>query len=341
MTTHAVGVQLSQTAMHASIRDWVACVCLACHLRRPVPCVHPPSGASLAPQLDLNVESWVEWEEAVLRPAVYAGDTAALAAAVARLAAALAGGRAFLAGSTLSLADICVYATLSPVAGGCCCGSVAWVGTPCCCTRTAPVAAGSGGRRALRCLAPPPFGRTQAARRLPRWPATSPAWPRSPPSPLRPSRWVLALQVPAPLAPSSPIAQRPRRLSRSCPSPGSATSSSPRHCPTSTTCPTSATSSAACSGERTGLLGFTLCCSEGPSVTVMQSLGTGVGCLLQHPGRHQRVAASTVKSVCLGGAYQGRRHPTPAPCLARYLQCRCVCPLLPCTWLQLRVRLRH
>ena len=80
-----------------------------------------PAGASLAPKLDLNVESWVEWEERCLRPAVYGGDAAALAAAVGRLAAALAAsGGQFLAAGQLTLADIVVYATLSPLAGGCC-----------------------------------------------------------------------------------------------------------------------------------------------------------------------------------------------------------------------------
>ncbi|KAL4436391.1 hypothetical protein ABPG77_009953 [Micractinium sp. CCAP 211/92] len=75
-------------------------------------------GAPLAPKLDLNVDSWLEWEERCLRPAVYSGDSAALGAAVGRLASALgASGSQFLAGGQLSLADIVVYATLSPLAG--------------------------------------------------------------------------------------------------------------------------------------------------------------------------------------------------------------------------------
>lgn len=73
----------------------------------------------LAHKLDLNVESWLEWEERCLRPSVYGSDSAALAAAVGRLAAALAAsGGQYLAGGQLSLADIVVYATLSPLAGG-------------------------------------------------------------------------------------------------------------------------------------------------------------------------------------------------------------------------------
>lgn len=77
------------------------------------------AGAPLAPKLDLNVESWLEWEERCLRPSIYGSDSAALAAAVGQLASALgAAGGQFLAGGQLSLADIVVYATLSPLAGG-------------------------------------------------------------------------------------------------------------------------------------------------------------------------------------------------------------------------------
>lgn len=62
------------------------------------------------------IESWVEWEEAALRPAAYSGDSAALAAAVARLATGLAG-RKHLVGGQLSLADCVVYGTLRPLLG--------------------------------------------------------------------------------------------------------------------------------------------------------------------------------------------------------------------------------
>ncbi len=65
------------------------------------------------------MDSWLEWEERCLRPAVHGGDSAALGAAVGRLASALgASGGQFLAGGQLSLADIVVYATLRPLAGG-------------------------------------------------------------------------------------------------------------------------------------------------------------------------------------------------------------------------------
>lgn len=69
------------------------------------------------------MESWIEWEEAALRPAVYGGSADGLAAAVQRLREGLGGGsKRFLAGAgdRPSLADIVVYATLSPLAGACC-----------------------------------------------------------------------------------------------------------------------------------------------------------------------------------------------------------------------------
>ena len=80
----------------------------------------PPAGGALPPQLNLSVESWIEWEEAALRPAVYGGSADALAAAVQRVQEGLGGGsKCFLAGagSQPSLADLVVYATLSPLAG--------------------------------------------------------------------------------------------------------------------------------------------------------------------------------------------------------------------------------
>lgn len=93
----------------------------------------PPAGGALPPQLNLAVESWLEWEQAALRPAVYGGSADALAAALQRVTDGLGGGKRFLAGSGSqpSLADLVVYATLSPLAGGllllccCCCAAVA------------------------------------------------------------------------------------------------------------------------------------------------------------------------------------------------------------------------
>ena len=103
--------------------------------RPPRPC---RAGGGLPPQLDLGVESWVEWEERCLRPAVYSGDSQGLAAAVRRVADGLAGGRRFLAGAGAapSLADFVVYATLSPLAGAPCCGAAGEPGEGlwhCCC----------------------------------------------------------------------------------------------------------------------------------------------------------------------------------------------------------------
>jgi hypothetical protein len=65
-------------------------------------------------KLDLSTEAWLEWEAAVLRPAVYSGDAAALAAAVQQLMMGLAG-KKFLQGAVLSLADIIVYCSLQPL----------------------------------------------------------------------------------------------------------------------------------------------------------------------------------------------------------------------------------
>ena len=84
------------------------------------------------------MESWIEWEEAALRLAVYGGSADALAAALQRVADALGGGKRVLAGSGSqpSLADLVVYATLSPLAGGllllcgCCCAAALAL---CCC----------------------------------------------------------------------------------------------------------------------------------------------------------------------------------------------------------------
>lgn len=64
--------------------------------------------------LAAEVAGWLEWEESVLRPAVYLSEPSALPAALAHLAAALAG-REFLAGGALTLADVAVFATLLPL----------------------------------------------------------------------------------------------------------------------------------------------------------------------------------------------------------------------------------
>ena len=58
----------------------------------------------------------MEWEEQLLRPAVYSGDAAALKAAVEKLAEGLSG-RRHLVENQLSLADCVVYATLRPLQG--------------------------------------------------------------------------------------------------------------------------------------------------------------------------------------------------------------------------------
>lgn len=69
-----------------------------------------------SPTTSLEIESWVEWEEHCLRPAVYASDATALQAAVQRLGEGLQG-RKYLTGSQLSMADVVVYATLQPLIG--------------------------------------------------------------------------------------------------------------------------------------------------------------------------------------------------------------------------------
>lgn len=62
---------------------------------------------------DLSAESWIEWEEACLRPALYAGSDAALAAALERLTPLQS---PFLGGSSLGLADVVVSSTLRAAA---------------------------------------------------------------------------------------------------------------------------------------------------------------------------------------------------------------------------------
>jgi len=58
---------------------------------------------------DLSSETWIEWEEAVLRPAVYSNDSQALATACDRLSTI---NTEFLTGDAIGLADIIVAATL-------------------------------------------------------------------------------------------------------------------------------------------------------------------------------------------------------------------------------------
>lgn len=60
--------------------------------------------------VDIECESWMEWEETVLRPAIYLGDTGALATAVASLAAEVDG--RWLHSQGAGLADIVVGCTL-------------------------------------------------------------------------------------------------------------------------------------------------------------------------------------------------------------------------------------
>ncbi|KAI3430770.1 hypothetical protein D9Q98_009182 [Chlorella vulgaris] len=73
--------------------------------------------ALLLEGFDFANESWLEWEESHLRPAVYGGNAAALESAVQHLSAALSGSnQQFLGGSKLGLSDIAVFATLRPLA---------------------------------------------------------------------------------------------------------------------------------------------------------------------------------------------------------------------------------
>jgi len=65
-------------------------------------------GSSLSSASDLSVASWLEWEAAVLRPAVYAGDTATLTSALERIPS----GIILLGGSAIGLADCVVAPTL-------------------------------------------------------------------------------------------------------------------------------------------------------------------------------------------------------------------------------------
>ncbi|KAL4517959.1 hypothetical protein Ndes2526A_g02325 [Nannochloris sp. 'desiccata'] len=65
-------------------------------------------GSTLSSASDLSVASWLEWEAAVLRPAVYAGDDATFTSALERIPS----GINFLGGRAIGLADCVVAPTL-------------------------------------------------------------------------------------------------------------------------------------------------------------------------------------------------------------------------------------
>jgi glutathione S-transferase len=118
---HSLAIRgLSETAkgsfpiiLHAASTPAPAALAIAAGWRATYCRVADGSSASSS---NLSLESWLEWEEHRLRPAVYGGDAAALKAAVQQLAEGLAG-RKHLVGGQLSLADLVVYATLRPLAG--------------------------------------------------------------------------------------------------------------------------------------------------------------------------------------------------------------------------------
>lgn len=68
--------------------------------------------SSLLDPVDLATESWLEWEAAVLRPAVYNGDNEKLAARMTRLSSFLESGSKFLSGGAFGVADCVVGSTL-------------------------------------------------------------------------------------------------------------------------------------------------------------------------------------------------------------------------------------
>lgn len=80
--------------------------------------------SSSSTHYSLDIESWLEFEEHVLRPAAYSssttgGDNASLQSALKRLRDVLSDGRSYLDGQALSIADICLAATLQgPLAAG-------------------------------------------------------------------------------------------------------------------------------------------------------------------------------------------------------------------------------
>jgi glutathione S-transferase len=63
-----------------------------------------------------EVESWLEWEESVLRPAIF-GAGPSLDSALQKLTRAVSS-RQHLVGDSVTLADVAVYATLLPLAAG-------------------------------------------------------------------------------------------------------------------------------------------------------------------------------------------------------------------------------
>lgn len=77
-------------------------------------CVQYPGGSVLLPDYALEVLNWLDWEETVLRPQVYAQDSAGIKQAVQHLQSAL-GSSSHLVGTAPTLADIVIYAALYPV----------------------------------------------------------------------------------------------------------------------------------------------------------------------------------------------------------------------------------
>ncbi|DBA80051.1 hypothetical protein WJX79_001269 [Trebouxia sp. C0005] len=71
-------------------------------------------GSVLLPDYALEVLNWLDWEETVLRPQVYAQDSAGIKQAVQHLQSAL-GSSSHLVGTAPTLADIVIYAALYPV----------------------------------------------------------------------------------------------------------------------------------------------------------------------------------------------------------------------------------
>lgn len=67
----------------------------------------PQSGA-------LDVFSWLDWEETILKEAVVSQDAEGIQHAIQHLQAALGSG-AYLVGGSLTLADVVIYVALLPI----------------------------------------------------------------------------------------------------------------------------------------------------------------------------------------------------------------------------------
>ena len=75
-------------------------------------------GQGLLPESStLQITSWLDWEETVLRSRVTTHDSAGIQQAVQHLVEAL-GSRSYLVGSSLTLADVVIYTALFPVQVG-------------------------------------------------------------------------------------------------------------------------------------------------------------------------------------------------------------------------------